>query len=151
MRRIERKMSDEKTNSLLQNGEYGILSTVSRDNKPYGVPLSYVLVDGAIYFHCAIVGTKLDNILHNSNVCFTIVGKTRVLADKFSTEYESVIVFGQATFVEIESEKINILQEIVKKYSPDFTEEGFKYVKQAHERTKIVKIKIDTFSGKNRE
>lgn len=150
MRRIERKMSDEKTNALLKDGEYGILSTVSKENMPYGVPLSYVMVDEAIYFHCATVGTKLDNILNNSNVCFTIVGKTRVLPDKFSTEYESVIVFGQASLIENENEKIQILQEIIQKYSPGFLEEGLKYIKQAHEKTKIVKIKIDHFSGKNR-
>lgn len=150
MRRIERKMSDEKTKSLLKEGEYGILSTVNRDNHPYGVPVSYVVLNDAIYFHCATVGTKLDNILNNSKVCFTIVGRTRVLPDKFSTEYESVIVFGQASIIENENEKIQILHEIIKKYSPDFLDEGLKYIKQAHEKTKIVKIKIDHFSGKNR-
>ena len=94
MRRIERQMNDMEALELLNKGEYGILSTCGEDNHPYGVPLSYVVIDKNIYIHGAGVGTKLDNISVNDKVSFTVVGKTKVLQEQFSTEYESAIAFG---------------------------------------------------------
>lgn len=149
MRRIERQMDNTSAMKLLINGEYGILSTVGNDNIPYGVPLSYVVDNNAIYFHCATIGSKLDNIENNNNVCFTVVGQTKVLPEKFSTEYESVIVFGNAEIINGE-EKHNALKLIVKKYSPDYIEAGDEYINRAHEKTTIVKINIKEYSGKHR-
>ena len=53
----------EEIKMILQKGEYGILSTVGQDGKPYAVPLSYAWKDGLIHLHCAAnVGKKLENI-----------------------------------------------------------------------------------------
>lgn len=149
MRRNDRQMSNDEAIRILEKGEFGILSTVSSENMPYGVPISYVYDSSAIYLHCALEGSKLDNIIYNSNVCFTVVGKTNVLPDKFSTEYESVIVFGQATLLEGE-EKINPLKALVKKYSPGFETEGDAYIKQGISRTNIIKLSITMLTGKHR-
>jgi len=56
MRRSDRAISKEETMQLLNNCEYGVLSSVSESGEPYGVPLSYYLVDDAIYFHSALEG-----------------------------------------------------------------------------------------------
>jgi nitroimidazol reductase NimA-like FMN-containing flavoprotein (pyridoxamine 5'-phosphate oxidase superfamily) len=149
MRRIERQMNEMEAMELLKKGEYGILSTCGEDNQPYGIPLSYVVIDKNIYFHCARVGTKLDNISMNDKVSFTVVGKTKVLQDKFSTEYESVIVFGQAITLE-EEEKYEPLMEFIRKYSPEFVSEGQAYIDKAKEKTTLIKIEIYSFSGKHR-
>lgn len=150
MRRIERKMDDHEAMELLVGGEYGILSTVSAENEPYGVPVSYVVYGDSIYFHCATVGSKLDNILNNNRVCFTVVGQTRVLPEKFSTEYESVVVYGNAAIVNKEEDKIKALMELIRKYSPNFINEGEEYINKAHNRTALVQIKISSYSGKHR-
>lgn len=149
MRRADRQMTSEEAAELLQRGEYGVLSTIDGENEPYGVPLSYVYFDNAIFFHSANEGTKLDNILNSSNVCFTVVGKTNVLPDKFSTEYESVIVFGKGKIV-TGDEKVRGLRELIKKYSPDFISEGDEYIERAKEKTTVVKIEITDFTGKHR-
>lgn len=149
MRRIERQMNDIEVFDLLKNAEYGILSTCGEDNQPYGIPLSYVFIDKNIYIHCAGVGTKLDNISVNNKVSFTIVGKTKILQDQFSTEYESAIVFGRAIML-AEEEKYEPLMEFIRKYSPDFIKEGQKYIDTAKEKTTLIKIEIYSFSGKHR-
>ena len=149
MRRIERQMSEMESFELLNKGKYGILSTCGEDNQPYGIPLSYVVINKDIYFHCAGVGTKLDNISVNDKVSFTVVGKTEVLQEKFSTEYESVIAFGHAIKLK-EEEKYEPLMEFIRKYSPEFIEEGKLYIDKAKEKTTLVKIKIYSFSGKHR-
>jgi len=149
MRKIERQMNEIEAFELLKKGEYGILSTCGEDNQPYGIPLSYVVIDKNIYFHCAGVGTKLDNISLNDKVSFTVVGKTKVLQDKFSTEYESVIAFGRAITLR-EDEKYEPLMEFIRKYSPEFIEEGQSYIDRAREKTTLIKIEIYSFSGKHR-
>jgi hypothetical protein len=149
IRRKDREMEKKEAKELLKRGEYGVLSTVGENEYAYGVPLSYAYVDEAIYFHCAQEGYKLDNLRGNNKVSFCVVGKTNVLPDKFSTEYESVIVFGIAKEVAGE-EKTMVLMELIKKYSPDYIEEGKKYIERAGEKTKVIKIDMEYISGKAR-
>lgn len=149
LRRKDRGMDVREATELLAAGEYGVLSTVGQDAQPYGVPLSYVYRDGAIYLHCAVEGHKLENIAANPRVSFCVVGKTRVLPEKFATEYESVIAFGSASEVAGEEKKSALLW-LVEKYSPDFLPEGRKYIESSHDSTRVVKVAIDHLSGKAR-
>ena len=68
IRRKDRILSPENTEQLLQKGEYGVLSTMGEEY-PYGVPVSYVYENGAVYIHCAVVGSKLENITRNQRFC----------------------------------------------------------------------------------
>jgi uncharacterized protein len=151
MRRTDRQMEKSQAWELLKKTEYGVLSTVDQNNHPYGTPLSYTYMDDVIYFHCAVEGSKLDNITHNSNICFTVVGPTNVLSGEFTTNYESVMVFGEASIVEDQVEKTKALMELVKKYSPAFMEKGAAYIQKAQERTTVVKIVIGSITGKHRK
>lgn len=95
MRRKDRMLTEEEAMDVVRKGEYGVLSTVGEDGKPYAVPLSYVLDEEkkAIYFHgTAAGGQKMDNILANPAVCFTVVMNTEVLPSQFSTKYYSANV-----------------------------------------------------------
>jgi nitroimidazol reductase NimA-like FMN-containing flavoprotein (pyridoxamine 5'-phosphate oxidase superfamily) len=149
MRRKDREIKDNEVIDLLVNSDYGILSTVSQNGYPYGVPVSFVFANNSIYFHCATEGHKLDNLLNNNQVSFCIVGQTCVLPDKFSTKYESVILFGIANEV-FEDEKNIALLEILKKYSPDYLEKGKEYIKNKNEALKVIKISIEHCTGKAR-
>jgi hypothetical protein len=149
LRRKDRSIENEEAIQLLCTCEYGFLSTVSENGQPYGIPLHYVYKDGSIYFHCAKVGQKIENIENDNRVSFSVVGKTEVLPDKFSAEYESVIVFGSASETEgIERE--NALLWLLEKYSPEYLEEGKNYIKKKGKATKVIKIAIEHFTGKAR-
>lgn len=149
MRKIERQIEVEETEEILQKCQYGILSTVSEDGFPYGVPISYVYKNKAIYFHCATEGHKLRNIKDRSKVSFCVVGETELLPEKFSTRYESVIVFGNASEV-FDIEKEEALLEFINKYSKDYLEKGKEYIKRASDKAKVIKISIEYISGKAR-
>ena len=149
MRRKDRAISAEEATTLLNVAEYGVLSTVDREGQPYGVPLSYIYRDDAVYFHSALTGHKLDNIQGNGKVSFCVVGKTHILPEKFSTEFESVVVFGTASEV-VGEEKMNALVWLVEKYCPDYMEEGQVYARKAVDTTLVVKIQADHFTGKAR-
>jgi nitroimidazol reductase NimA-like FMN-containing flavoprotein (pyridoxamine 5'-phosphate oxidase superfamily) len=149
IRRRDREIDIQEARSILECAEYGILSTVGNDGQPYGVPLSYAFKNDRIYFHCALVGQKLDNIANNAKVSFCVVGNTKVLPDKFATEYESAVVFGVASEVS-GTERQNALLWLLEKYCPDFIKEGEQYIEQKGQATKVFKIEIEHISGKAR-
>jgi hypothetical protein len=150
MRRTDRAIPDSEAKAILRAGQYGVLSTVSVDGQPYGVPVSYSYVGDAIYFHCALEGHKLENLNSNNKVSFCVVGKTQVLPDKFATNYESVIVFGKA-FEVTDDEKQAGLVELLKKYSPGFIEKGLRYIEGDGHKARVYKIAIESMTGKSRK
>jgi len=149
VRRTDREIPREEALAILDKAEYGVLSTVDGQGQPYGVPLSYVFRDGYIYFHCATDGQKLDNIASNPRVSFCVVGATRLLPDRFATEYESAVAFGVAREVS-GAERYAALVWLLEKYCPGFIEAGKRYIDQKDQATKVVKIEIEHVSGKAR-
>jgi nitroimidazol reductase NimA-like FMN-containing flavoprotein (pyridoxamine 5'-phosphate oxidase superfamily) len=150
MRKSNREVFGQDIESILNRGEYGVLGTVGDNGYPYTVPLSYVFLNDAIYFHCAFEGHKLDNIKYNPKVSFNVVASTKLQPGKFTTGFESATAFGAASFVEGE-EKVEVLTALIDKYSPEFKEEGLKYIARAAGATCIVKIQIDRLTGKVHE
>jgi uncharacterized protein len=147
MRRKDKEMGREDAIKLLSECEYGVLSTVDSDGQPYGVPLNYAYKDNCIYFHCTLTGHKIDNIDNNPKVSFCAVGDTEVLPSEFSTDFVSAVAFGVASEVQ-GTERYDALVLIVEKFSPDFMEEGKKYIEKFDKATKVIKIEIQHISGK---
>jgi len=151
MRREDRAITLDDSKNILLKGEYGILSTVNENNIPYGVPLSYAydLATNRIEFHSAIEGHKISNFITNPNVSFCVVGKTKVLESKFSTEYESVIASGEIEEL-FDDKKKKSLMLLVEKYSPKFIKEGEKYIDRATHKTRVFSILVKNITGKGR-
>lgn len=149
MRRSEREINAQEAIELLERCEFGVLSSKGADGYAYGVPLNYVYVDNVIYFHCALTGHKLDNIRDNNKVSFCVVGGTEIIPDKFSTRYESAIVFGTAEEV-YDREKESALRSLISKYASQYTESGEEYIRNSGNVTKVVKIDIQHITGKAR-
>ncbi len=147
MRRKEKRMSDEEIIELLKSGEEGILATIGKDNYPYAVPLNYAYHDNDIYFHCATSGHKIDNINHNSKVSFCVVKDTQIVSEDFSTKFKSAVLFGTAQEI-LGDEKKEGLMLLVRRLSSDHIKAGEKYIKNAIDKTKVFKIKIEHKSGK---
>ena len=149
LRRKDRGIPFEQAKAILEMGEYGVLSTVNRNGKPYGVPLNYSMIDNSIYFHCAVEGQKIDNIIHNKFVSFCVVGKTEILPGQFGIKYQSVIVSGEAAEV-FDDDKQAALEGFLKKYSSEFLEKGMKYIEGFKDKTRVFKITVNRITGKAR-
>ena len=106
IRRKDRAVDENAALEILKSGSFGVLSTIGADGYPYGVPVNYAYDDGKIYFHCAKnVGHKQDNLRFSGKVSFTVVTKSDVISEKFTTGYESAIAFGYASKTVTEKEK----------------------------------------------
>lgn len=149
MRRKDREVSREIAEEILKEGEYGTFSTVDAKGQPYAVPVSYIYLNDAVYFHCAKMGAKLDNIAENPKVCFSVVSSTEIKQSEFSTNYRSAIAFGTAGEAADEL-KYEVLLKLTEKYSPDFVPEGIKHIEEAGARAKIIEVKIELLTGKVR-
>ena len=148
MRRKNREISKEEIIKILEQGEYGTVATVDENGYPYSLPLSYVYYKDCIYFHCAREGKKLSNIDKNNKVSFSVIGDTELMPSKFSTKYESVIVFGKAHKSQDEEKELALLK-LIEKYSPNFLEEGKAYIGKAKDMTTVIKIDIEHLTGKS--
>ena len=97
-------MTGEEMTNLLREEDAGCLS-MSRGEEPYCVMVSYAFVDGALVFHCAKTGEKLDFIRANPRVCFLVSRhpdrtKPHHPEDGCTYRYESVLCRGTARVVE---------------------------------------------------
>lgn len=146
MRRKDREIFGEDIEKILERGEYGILSTIDKDGKPYAVPMSYAWKNGRVHLHCAAdVGKKIENISLCPDVCFVIVGDTEVQPEKFSTLYESVILTGK---IKPSKDKKESLTALIEKYSKEFMEKGIRYIQTAQENTGVYVIEPEMVTGK---
>jgi nitroimidazol reductase NimA-like FMN-containing flavoprotein (pyridoxamine 5'-phosphate oxidase superfamily) len=150
MRRKDRSIDSEQAVQLLTNGQYGVLSTVGENGYAYGIPLNYAYLEGNIYFHSAVEGNKLDNIMFNNKVSFCVVGSTEPIPDKFSYRFESVVAFGRAEEV-YDKEKEDALMALIQKYSSEFMEKGQEYVRKDGIKSRVIKINIEHLTGKARK
>lgn len=148
MRRNKQILDVRECEKILERGTSGVLAVSGDDGYPYAVPLSYVYSGGAIYFHCAKSGHKLDAIRREPKVSFCVIDKDDIVPEEFTTYYRSVIAFGKASVLEGE-DLFAAADVLAVKYSPDESEE------RRHETITrnipalcLVKIEIEHMTGK---
>lgn len=152
LRRKDRLMDEVDVKDLLARGKYGVLSTISEDNTAYANPISYVYHKGNIYFHSSNKGHKVDNMAHNPNVAFVVVGDVNLFVEnKMDSYFESVIAFGRADLLmpgEDDDEILEGLTELMRKYMPTKVDGVPNDVKTLGKVTNVYRLTIDHVTGK---
>lgn len=121
---------------------------------PYLVPLNFgeEVVDGTLflYFHSAQEGTKLELLRQHPQVTFEMdCGHQLVLEEdamNCTMAYQSVIGQGTVEFC-LEEEKVHGLDVIMKHYHA----EDFDYSHTAVPRTEVLKLRVESMTGKQRK
>lgn len=148
MRKKDKEISDITTiENIIRRASVCRLA-LCEDGRPYVVPLCFGYEDGILYFHSAREGKKLDILRKNNNVCFEVdIDCELVKADeacKWSMKYKSVIGFGKAIIIDDVELKREALDIIVKNY----TEDSFEYPVEAVKGAVIIKVEIESVTGK---
>lgn len=148
MRRKEKEITDRSEIEAIIEKALVCRLAMADDNGPYIVPLCFGFRDNTLYFHSATRGKKLDILRNNPRICFEFEGDSTVLngekACEFSIRYNSVIGFGTATFVEHPQAKRDALDVIMAQY----TDGKFDYTDSAIGKIAIIKVDIDSLTGK---
>ena len=148
MRRKEREITDSaEIDTIICSAKLMHIALVD-GNMPFLVPVFYGYDGKFIYFHSAKVGTKMEILKRNNNICFEIsIDHGVIESDKacdFEAKHRTVIGIGKAVFVDDEAEKIKALDLIVSQ----FTDAKFEYPKTNLIHTAVVRIEIDSVKGK---
>lgn len=148
MRRQDKKLERQQALEVLANAEYGNLATIDGHGRPYATPVSFAVEGKSIYIHCAKEGKKISNIKANCEVCFSAVGRTKLLPGEFSTAYESAIANGRAFIVDDEQEIQRALMLLVEKYAASSMDKAPAYIDGFIDSVAIVRIDMYKLSGK---
>ena len=149
MRRKRQQLTEEECIEILQRNTSGVLAVSGDDHYPYAVPLSYVYDSGAVYFHCAKSGHKLDAIRACDQVSFCVVDQDLVVPTEYTTYFRSVILFGRASVLTEEDEIRSAIEKLAVKYYPEDSKENRDAAIEKESRALcMVKIHIAHRSGK---
>jgi len=148
MRRKEKEITDIKEiEKILKESHVCRLAMVDGD-KPYLVPMNFGYHDECLFFHSAKQGRKIDLLKKNPNVCFEfdqlIKFKKAKKACDWGLEYKSIIGSGRAEVLDNLDEKIDALNIIMSQYS----DRTFEYPGEMLEKTIVIKVQIDSMTGK---
>jgi len=146
----KRFITEEQARAILMNAPVGVLSTVSPDGRPYGVPVHYCYAqeENCVFFHCAKTGRKIDNILFSPQVSLLAVGPFKVVPEKTTTRYESTIIAGRAQIVTDPQEKAEKLRALCVKYAPGTPFAAEDAPPMPCGDSHIIKILIESITGK---
>lgn len=148
MRRSEKELPKERALHLLDEGVYGVLCLPGPEGHPYGVPLNFARVGEDLYFHGSKKGQKVEILQGRPRASLTVVTKCVLRPKDFDTDYASVVVFGEGRIVEEEGEKRRALEALVRKYSPDFYDEGMAYIERRIKAVEIFALSMDHVTAK---
>ena len=148
MRRNRQQLSREECERILGRGTSGVLALAGDGGYPYAVPLSYVYADGAIIFHSAMQGHKVDAIRRDSRCSFCVIEQDEVKPAEFTTYFRSVIAFGRISMLENTDEKVQALRLLGRRYSPG-DESGLQHeIDKSLDHVLLLRLDIDHLSGK---
>lgn len=145
---------------ILRRATVGRLGTTGADGYPYIVPVNYVYLDGAVYFHCASIGEKLDNIRRDPRVCFEVdIPLAYLDLDYYGEEpepclvhqfYHCVIIRGRAEIVTDLEEKLTALNGLVQQHErPGRRFQPVTAATRAASICAVVAIRVERLTGKS--
>ena len=148
MRRNRQQLSREECERILGRCTSGVLAVAGDGGYPYAVPLSYVYADGAIIFHSAMQGHKVDAIRRDNRCSFCVIEQDDIKPAEFTTYFRSVIAFGRISMLENTHEKVQALRLLGRRYSPG-DEPGLQHeIDKSLDHVLLLRLDIDHFSGK---
>lgn len=142
-------LSVEECIEILNKGTSGILALLGDHNYPYAIPISYVYCNSKLYFHGAKSGHKIDAINKCSKASFCVIDQDKIIPEKYTTYFRSVIAFGNIHIMENEIEIKKAMEDLAKKYSPADNETGRNAeIEKEWKHLCMMEFSIEHLSGK---
>lgn len=148
MRRNKQQLSKEECERILGRCTSGVLALMGDKCYPYAVPLSYVYVDGNIYFHSAIEGHKIDAIKRDGHCSFCVIDQDAIKPAEFTTYFRSVIVFGHIKIIEDDARKLHALRLLGRRYSPNNEQRLQHEIDKSLGHVLLLRLDIEHMTGK---
>lgn len=148
MRRNKQLLSIEDTITVLNRCTNGVLACLGDEEYPYAVPVSYVYFNDKIYLHSSKSGHKIDAIMKNPKVSFSVIDEDRIVSEEYTTYFRSVIAFGKARIIVGGDEWLEGFKALVKKYSGNLPEEAKHKEIVGCTQSYVIAIDVEHVTGK---
>ena len=148
MRRKNQLLTDEECIEILNSSTSGTLALLGDNDYPYSVPISYVYNDGKLYFHSALTGHKIDAVNRYDKASFCVIAQDKVVPEKYTTYFRSVIAFGKICVIDNDAEKLRAIEILAEKYSPQLAEGRKKEIEDNFSRMCMIELDIEHMTGK---
>lgn len=153
MRRIKQQLDITDDQAILAAAPRGVLSVLGDDGYPYGMPLNFVYDPsvgdlGAILFHTAPTGHKLDALLAHDKASFCVIDEGYQNPGEWWKYFHSVVCFGRAHLVEDPARKHDALVMLASKYFPPEVDIEAD-IAQNGDRIHMVELVIEHMTGKH--
>jgi hypothetical protein len=126
MRRSQCEITDPgQMERILSLAMVGRLATKDVQGYPYITPVNFVFLEGAVFFHGAPEGEKLNNLRRDDRVCFEVDVPLAYVGVDFNRErlpclvhqlYHSVIIRGRARVLPEGEMKTRVLNALVARH-----------------------------------
>ena len=148
IRRKKQLLPEETAVEMLQRNTSGTLALLGDDDYPYAVPLSFIYLNGKLYFHSAKNGHKIDAVRNYEKASFCVIDRDQIVPEKFTTHSRSVIAFGKVRLIEEVEEMRSIATALAMKYSGDFAEQIPNEFKAYVNNLVIIEMTIEHMTAK---
>lgn len=148
MRRSKQAIDRQECWAVLERGTSGVLALCGEEGQPYAVPLSYAILDGSLVFHSALTGLKLDLVRQSGKASFCVIDRDDVVPERFTTNYRSVIAFGDIEVVEDEDCRLAAFHALGERYWPGHEEDTMQTIASSGKRSAIIRLSVDALTGK---
>ncbi len=159
MRRKGCEINDAKEISrILESTNIGRLATVDAKGYPYITPVNFVFYKGRVYFHCALVGEKLDNLARDPRVCFEVDVPLAYLEVSFNPAgnpcrthqfFHSVIIRGTAKVIPEGELKTAALNALVAKHEGNRAFPPVTPDSSGYRMCRVIEITPERMTGKS--
>ena len=149
LRRFRQEAEKEECIKILTEEKRAVLAVNGDEGYPYAVPINFYYDSDTdkIYFHCAKAGHKLDAMLKDDKVCFTVYN-TGYQKEDWSYYVTSVVVFGRARVMDNEDEKREKIRLFGMKYYPSEPEVD-EEIRKDFDRVNLIEITVEHMTGKH--
>lgn len=159
MRRAKCEITDEREiKRILNTATVGRIATMGSDGYPYITPVNFVFHEGAVFFHSALAGEKLDNIAKDSRVCFEVDIPLAYLEVGFNPEknpcrahqfYHSVVIRGKARIIDNGELKTQVLNALVGKHEENREFQPVTEDSSGYNRCCVIEVKPERMTVKS--
>ncbi len=153
--RMERyHLTEDECLEMLEGCECGVVCTNGADGYPYGTPVNYVVIDGRIFFHGRMRGTRTSNMLRDPRCSMTVMEERGYQcyggnACDTDTLFRSVIVYGRLSAVDDPDLKSAVLRRLTDRLVPSRASDPVDPERVA--RTGVYAIDVESLTGKYRD
>jgi nitroimidazol reductase NimA-like FMN-containing flavoprotein (pyridoxamine 5'-phosphate oxidase superfamily) len=159
VRRAKCEITDEREIiRILNTATIGRIATIGSDGYPYVTPVNFVFHEGAVFFHSALEGEKLDNIARDPRVCFEVDIPLSYLEVSFNPEknpcrahqfYHCVVIRGKARVIYDGRLKTQVLNALVGKHEENRDFQPVTEDSSGYARCCVIEVKPERMTAKS--